>query len=404
MSIEIHANGPDPRSAQMSESPNMSAIPATPAVARPRHSAALIVAATLAFVAAALTVGALFPDYWDAPRVSLFDQTGPLAQNVVFAAALMVGGGLLLGKRSAPTGGALLAVVVAIGLQPRVVDTVRLGESTGPRAGTGYALLTAGFVLALVATVISAFVVLRPRDWALRGGARPLTVLAALAGFGAAVGYGMTPFSLDGVRNAIGFGSPLGPLSRQLWAALLVVVLLTVVPPAAVAVGRRIGSGLALGLLFAIGGIAAFRVGEIYGTIGGRDTGFSGAEGTWTFLAAGGAALIMTFAGLAGGSRSAPAADSFPPQSVAPPPPVAATPVAPADEPSEPVVVVPDATAGDESSSDESSSDESSSDESSSNEATPDAPAQSRVDPMRSADESTTTWNADSSTDAGPQE
>ena len=90
----------------MSESPTL---PATPAVARPRHSAALIVAATLAFVAAALTVGALFPDYWDsAAAFALVDQTGPLAQNVVFAAALMVGGGLLLGKRSAPTGGALL--------------------------------------------------------------------------------------------------------------------------------------------------------------------------------------------------------------------------------------------------------------------------------------------------------
>jgi hypothetical protein len=370
----------------MSESPNLSA---APAVTRPRHSAALIVAATLAFVGAALTVGALFPDYWDAPRLSLFDQTGPLAQNVVFAAALMVGGGLLLGKRSAPTGGALLAVVVAIGAQARVVDTVRLGESSGPRAGTGYALLTAGFVLALVATVISAVVVLRPRDWALRGGARPLAVLAALAGFGAAVGYGMTPFSFDRVRHAIGFGSPLGPLPRQLWAALLVVVLLTVVPPVAVAVGSRLGSGLALGLLFAIGGIAAFRVGEIYGTIDGRDTGFSGAEGTWTFLAAGGATLIMTFAGLAGGSRSAPAVGSSPPpEPVTAPAPMAATPVAPAEEPTEPVVV-PDAAAEDES------GDES---------ATPGAPTVGRVDPMPAADASTTTWNADSSKDADPRE
>jgi hypothetical protein len=373
----------------MSESPTLAA---NPAVARPRHSAALIVAATLAFVGAALTIGALFPDYWDAPRLSLFDQTGPLAQNVVFAAALMVGGGLLLTKRSAATGGALLAVVVAIGVQPRVVDTVRLGESSGPRAGTGYALLTAGFVLALVATVIGAFVVLRPRDWSLRGGARPLAVLAALAGFGAAVGYGMTPFSLDRVRNPLGFGSPLGPLSRQLWAALLVVVLLTVVPPAAVAVGRRIGSGLALGLLFAIGGIAAFRVGVIYGTIGGHDTGFSGAEGTWTFLAAGGAALIMTFAGLAGGTRAAPAADPAPPHAV-PPPPTAPTPVVLPEEPPE-SVVVPDVSATDDSSPDDATPEP----------PTPDPPTSARVDPMRSADESTTTWNADSSGDAGPQE
>jgi hypothetical protein len=379
----------------MSESPNLSA---APMVTRPRHSAALIVAATLAFVGAALTVGALFPDYWDAPRLSLFDQTGPLAQNVVFAAALLVGGGLLLSKRSAPTGGALLAVVVAIGMQPRVVDTVRLGESSGPRAGTGYALLTAGFVLALAATVISSVVVLRPRDWALRGGARPLAVLGALAGFGAAVGYGMTPFSFDRVRHAIGFGSPLGPLPRQLWAALLVVVLLTVVPPVAVAVGNRLGSGLALGLLFAIGGIAAFRVGEIYGTINGRDTGFSGAEGTWTFLAAGGAALIMTFAGLAGGSRSAPAAGSPPPpQPVTAPPPMAEASVTPVDEPTEPVAI-PDTPAGDESAPDESS------DESSDESATPDPPTAGRVEPMPAADASTSTWNADSSKDADPQE
>ena len=373
----------------MSESTNPVS---APAVAAPRHSAALIVAATLAFVAAALTVGALFPDYWDAPRLSLFDQTGPLAQSVVFAAALMVGGGLLLGKRSAPTGGALLAVVVAVGLQPRVVDAVRLGDVNGPRAGTGFALLTAGFVLALVATVISAIVVLRPRAWALLGGARLLAVLGALAGFGAAVGYGMNPFSVDRGGHSIGVGSPLEGgtppfartevLPRELWAALLVVVLLTVVPPVAVAVGRRIGSGLALGLLFAIGGIAAFRVGEIYGTIDGHDTGFSGAEGTWTFLAAGGAALIMTFAGLAGGGRSAPAAVT------AAPPSSATAPIAPADEPTEPVVP-PDATTTDGSTPDD---------------ATPDPPTTARVDPMRAADASSTTGNADADDDAGPPE
>ena len=203
----------------------------------------------------------------------------------------------------------------------------------------------------------------------------------------------MTPFSLDRVRNPLGFGSPLGPLSRQLWAALLVVVLLTVVPPAAVAVGRRIGSGLALGLLFAIGGIAAFRVGVIYGTIGGHDTGFSGAEGTWTFLAAGGAALIMTFAGLAGGSRSTPAPDAAAPQAATPPPSIAPIPVAPAEESAEPVVV-PDASAPDDASSDAETPEAPS----------PDSPTTGRVEPMRSAEDSTTTWNADSSGDAGPQE
>ena len=292
----------------------------------------------------------------------------------------MVGGGLLLGKRSAPTGGALLAVVVAIGMQPRVVDTVRLGESSGPRAGTGYALLTAGFVLALVAAVIGAVVVLRPRDWGLRGGARPLAVLAALAGFGAAVGYGMNPFSVDSGRASGRVRQPArGDSRRQCCRA---------------SSGRHCSSwccsrschrsrspsgagsdpGLALGLLFAIGGIAAFRVGEIYGTIGGRDTGFSGAEGTWTFLAAGGAALIMTFAGLAGGGRSAPVVGARSAQPETAPPPMVRRRSPVTAEATEPVVV-PDATTVDEVSDD-------ASDESGDASTPPAAPAPGRVEPM----------------------
>jgi hypothetical protein len=288
----------------------------------------LIVAATLAFVGAALTVGALFPEYWHTPPLALVDQTGPLAQTVVFAAALLVAGALLLGARSAPIGTAMLVVVVAVGIEPRVADAVRLSDSSGPRAGTGFALVSAGFVLALVSVVIGSIITLRPRAWALHGGARPLAGLAVLVGFGAAVGYGMNPYEVSARRVSIAFGSPLDPLPRQLWAALLVVVVLTVVPAAAVAVGARLGMGLALGLLFAIGGIAALRVGNIYGTIDGHDTGYGGAEGTWTFLAAGGAALIMTFAGLAAGAgRSTP-------RSAAPAPPAA-------DAPTEPAVELP---------------------------------------------------------------
>jgi len=282
-----------------------------PATGAPRHPAVLIVASTLAFVGAALSVGALFPDYWDTPALALVDQTGGLAQTLVFAVALAVGGALMLGARSAPIGAAMLVVVVAVALESRVVDLVRLSERDGPKAGTGFALVTAGFVLAVAAAALGAIVALRPRAWAFRGGARPLAALAALAGFAAAVGYGMNPYELQARRFSVAFGSPLAPVPRQLWAALLVVVVLTVVPPIAVAVGGRLGTGLALGLAFGVGGIAALRLGTIYGTIDGRDTGTSGAEGTWTFLAASGAALVLTFAGLAvGAGRGGRAADA----------------------------------------------------------------------------------------------
>jgi hypothetical protein len=294
-------------------------LPDVPAIA-PRHAAALIVGATLAFVGAALTIGALFPDYWDPPPLALVDQTGPLAQTVVFALALLVAGALLLGARAAPVGAAMLVVVVAVGAEPRVVDAVRLSEADGPKAGTGYALVSAGYVLALVSAIIGALVTLRPRAWAFRGGARFLGALAALAGFGAAVGYGMNPFEVDTGRTDVSYGSPLDPVPRQLWAALLVVVVLSVVPALAIAVGGRLGTGLTLGLLFAIGGIAALRVGTIFGTVGGRDVGVTGAEGTWAFLAAGGAVLIMTFAGLAAGASRTPRVATRPTVSSTPPP------------------------------------------------------------------------------------
>ena len=121
----------------------------------------------------------VFPDYWDPPPLALVDQTGPLVQTVVFAVALLLAGGLLLGARTAPVGAAMLVVVVAVGAEPRVVDAVLLSEADGPKAGTGYALVTAGYVLALVSAIIGALVTLRPRAWAFRGGARFLGALAA---------------------------------------------------------------------------------------------------------------------------------------------------------------------------------------------------------------------------------
>jgi hypothetical protein len=73
-----------------------------------------------------------------------------------------------------------------------------------------------------------------------------------------------------------------------------------------------------------MGGIAALRLGAIYGSseIGGRRIGvdLQGAEGTWTFLAAGGAALIVTWFGLAAGGVRRPRASSMQPVSSVPPP------------------------------------------------------------------------------------
>jgi hypothetical protein len=373
-------------------------LPSTPRIqttsapdAAPPMSAALIVAATLAFVGAAITIGALFPDYWDAPSFALLDDTASLAQTAVFGGALLLGGVLLLTRRSAPIGSAMLVVVVAFALEPRVDDIVTLADDRGPRAGTGFALITAGFVLALLAAVLSAFVALRPRTWSMLGGARPLAVLAAVFGFAASVGYAMNPFTIGGAGDlSFNFsgGSPLDTgdptSSRGLWAAILVVVLLTVLPPVAVSVGGRIGSGLALGMLFGIGGIAALRLGAVYGSseVAGRrvSVGLEGAEGTWTFLAAGGAVLIVTWFGLAAGGVRRPRAASMAPVSSDAPP-------------AEPVVVGDDASAiveaGDTPPADDSDTAET---------------ERTRGDPMPAADTTTMTWNAAQPGDDRPAE
>ncbi len=375
--------------------PSTPAVSAAPADPAPRNSAALIVAATLAFVGAAITIAALFPDYWDAPSFSLVDDTASLAHVVVFAAALVLAGALLLHRRSAPIGAAMVVVAVAFELQPRVEDVVTLTGSDGPRAGTGFSLVTAGLVLGIFAAVLSALVTLRPSQWTMLGGARPLAIVAALFGFAAAVGYAMNPFTIslggDFGLDVTG-GSPLDtsdPVSsRYLWAGVLVIVLLTVLAPVAVSVGGRIGSGLALGLLFGIAGIAALRLGAIYGTseVAGRRTAVAldGAEGTWTFLAAGGAVLIVTWFGLAAGGVRRPRAASMPPVTSVPPP---EEHVVTGDDPS---AIVP---ADEEGAPDE-----------------PSDPAhdtavteRARVDPMPAA-EPTTTWNADDSEPDRPAE
>jgi len=292
-----------------------------------QHPAALIVAATLAFVGAAATIGGLFPDFWDKGTFALVDQTGALAQHAVFAASLLAVGAALLSRRTSTGGAAALAVIVAVGMQPRVVDIATIADRNGPRGGTGFSLVIGGFVLAFAAAVIAASLELRPRSWSVRGGARVWATLAAVFGFAAAVGYAMSPFSASVSRSSVfsfAFGSPFegigGP--RSLWAAILVVVLLAVVPSTSVAVGRAIGIGLAFGLLGALGGIAAFRLGVVFGTSGTEFARVDGAEGTWTLIAAGGATLLVVFGGLfAGRSRrpkpapipKPPAAEQTPP-------------------------------------------------------------------------------------------
>jgi len=358
-------------------------------------SATLIVAATLAFVGAAITVGSLFPDYWDAPSFALLDDTATLAHTAVFAGALLLAGILLLPRASAPVGAALLVVAVAFGLQPRVSDVVTLAETDGPRAGTGFALLTAGFVLGIFAAVLSSFVVLRPRQWSLRGGARFLTGLAALTGFATAVGYVMSPFSIrfEGLAFVVTGGSPLDAseprASRELWAAVLIVVLLAVIPPIAIAVGGRIGSGLALGLLFGIGGIAALRLGAIYGSVeivGRRSSaGLEAAEGTWTFLAAGGATLLLVLLGLATGGVRRSRASTLPPV------------LSPTEPPTDPVVVGGDPGAIVDPSDAEAAGVEAGDDA----ETTMDEPT--RVPPMRPAEPPATTWTAPGPEGSGSQ-
>jgi hypothetical protein len=289
----------------------MTSTEAQPRSGAEHHPAALIVAATLSFVAAAATIGGLFPDFWDHGTYALVDATGPLAQEAVFAASLLMIGVALLSRRTSTSGAAAAAVVVTIGMQPRVVDVVTLVDDRGPRGGTGFSLVIGGFVLALAAAIIAASVELRPRAWSLRGGARGWTTLAALFGFATAVGYAMEPFTASvGERSPLAFayGSPFESIGgpRSLWAAILVVVLLTVVPPTSVAVGRAIGVGLAFGLLGSLGGIAAGRLGEALGTSATEFVRVGGAEGTGTFLAAGGATLLVVFGGLATGRRRPP--------------------------------------------------------------------------------------------------
>lgn len=239
-----------------------------------------------------LTLAAIFPSY-DSGGLAVHDVTGLFCRFIVLVLGLALAGVLLVLPRHRIVGATSLIVLAVTLSGYYVTDLSQYWQTQGPEARAGIWLAQVGYLLFVVGAVFAALALLgslwSTPDWSIRGRV-PLAGAAAFTGFATAVGYALEPWQ-DSTGTS---GSDLFSSSRVLWATILVVIALSVLPYAAVAARRRaVAGGITLGLFIMIVATAAYRLLFVYGSISGKPSTLTAIEGTWMFLAAGLAMLLI---------------------------------------------------------------------------------------------------------------
>jgi hypothetical protein len=264
-----------------------------PDQAAPRWPLAPRIAGVLSLVAAALLVVGVFPAY-DSDGESLVDLPGQAASNVSFTAAIALGlllcGILLVRSRKPAVGAAGLIVIVATSFNFFWSDIGLVLEPNGLQAHAGLWVTQAGVVCMLVAAVLASVTTLGSlldRGSYQLSGNRVLAAAAAFTGVASGVGIALNAFA----DREGPFGGLIVPdFPRELWAELLALVVLSVVP-LLVVVTRRRDVAVGLGFGFAIA-ILGYNLGNLlYAYV--DDSNVHAIEGTWTFLAASLASLVL---------------------------------------------------------------------------------------------------------------
>jgi hypothetical protein len=258
--------------------------------------------AVLALLASGLIVLGLFPSFVFGSPVSYADVNEFLAYHAVLAAGLFLAGVLLLRQRTWVVGATALGVITALLVVPRGDNLIPSIGIAGTASGDW--LVVVGCVIATVGAVLAVLAVIgniEPQDQ--QRPAPTLLVLATAAmGFATAVGFGMH-FIRAGNVSSVSIAKlfdALRPDVRPLGSGLFVITLLTVLPMCAAAIRQRaVTIGALLGLTVFVGAIGSYRLYFVYSSDfiglfgGGTGTSVRATEGTWTFLAAGGAVLIL---------------------------------------------------------------------------------------------------------------
>lgn len=259
----------------------------------PRRPLAPRVAGALSLLAAVLLVVGVFPTY-DSEGESLVDVPGQAASNVGFTAAIALGlllcAILLVRSRKPALGAAGLIVIVATSFNFFWSDIGLVLEPNGLQAHAGLWVTQAGVGCMLVAAVLASVTTLGSlldRDSYRLSGNRVLAAAAAFMGLASGVGIAMNAFA-DREGPFAGLIFPSFP--RELWAELLALVVLSVVP-LLVVVTRRRDVAVGLGFGFAIAILAYNLSNLLYAYV--DDSNVHAIEGTWTFLAASLASLVL---------------------------------------------------------------------------------------------------------------
>ena len=251
------------------------------------------IAGILSLLAAVLLIVGVFPTY-DSDGDSLVDIPGQAAANVSFTAAIALGlllcGILLVRSRKPAVGAAGLIVIVATSFNFFWSDIGLVLEPNGLQAHAGLWVTQVGVACMVAAAVLASITTLGSmldRDSYRLSGNRVLATAAAFTGVASGVGIAMNTFA----DRAGPFGGLVVPsLPRELWSELLGLIVLSAAPLLVVLTRRR-DVAVGLGFGFAIT-ILGYNLGNLLYTYV-DDSNVHAIEGTWTFLAASLASLVI---------------------------------------------------------------------------------------------------------------
>jgi hypothetical protein len=239
-------------------------------------------------LAALLTVASLFPTSFQSEFAGSFNvgsNSGAMVVYLFLAFGFGTGACLLGSARTRASGASLLLVVVATFMTEKVAEIHFVTVRDVPiDPGVGFWLSQLGFLFGTLGALVG-FMCLRDKHQAAAAEASGgIVVLAAVLGFATSVGWVMNYVSSAGG----GAGSPIVGTPRTTWSEVVAFIAVPIGAVIAIKARRQLALGVTSGLAVFVLGIGLSRL--LYAFQGAHNI---ASEGTWTFIAAGGALLIL---------------------------------------------------------------------------------------------------------------
>lgn len=249
------------------------------------------VGALFTLLAAVVMFSSMFPSLFD--RFSPVTNSSPAFAIFVLSVGFAIAGALMLGSRTRVVGIGILTVSLVTVLGGPVFNVVLAAEGAGPATGVGFWLYEVAYLVAIVGLVLALMDARGAHRIEALGSTSARWVLGALAlGIATVVAFAMNYLTdyRGSYGSALFAGDPYGesPNPRMFWAVLVTIVTIPALAVLALRASRNVALGIFIGLGIFVMLEALIRLSDTFAF--GQS---HGAEGTWTFVAAGPALMLL---------------------------------------------------------------------------------------------------------------